>query len=444
MSKIQYKNYLLILLTLVGVSNFLDRQILALALESIKHDFDLSDVQLGFLSGFAFALFYALAGVPIARWADRGNRNIIVSVTAGLWGIMLLLCGLVGNFTQLLLVRVGVAVGEAGCVPPAQSLIADYFDRSERPHAMAIYWLCSPLAVLIGFLIGGWLIELMGWRNTFMVMGGVGIILAVLARLTLREPRVARPTRSVVAPPSFRSVFTLLWQQATFRCVVVAFCVAYFFTSGLIQWLPSFFIRSYGMTAGEVGAWLAVLWGLGGLIGTYVGGILASRYARDNEALQMKACAVVFSLGGLFYILLFLSSSQHQAMIYLAFLGLLTTMCNGVIFSAIQSLANEHMRSTALAVIFLLANLIGFGLGPIATGLLSDLLNPMFGQESLRYALTAFSPGLIWSGYYYWKASGTIEADIESVESQADSIEEARIAQELDTQNKKQRVLFDR
>ena len=190
MNKTQYKNYLLILLTIVAAFNYVDRYVLSLMMEPIKQEFQLSDSQLGFLSGFAFALFYAVAGVPIARWADRGNRNIIVSITTGLWSVMLVLCGVVNNFTQLLLVRVGVAVGEAGCLPPAQSLIADYFDRSERPRAMAFYWLCSPLAIIIGYLGGGWLIEYVGWRFTFIVIGVPGILLALLVKFTLREPRL--------------------------------------------------------------------------------------------------------------------------------------------------------------------------------------------------------------------------------------------------------------
>ena len=157
MPNLQYKHYLLALLTVVATLNFLDRFVLSLLLEPIKQDLKLSDTQLGFLTGFAFALFYAVAGIPIARWADRGNRNTIIFVTTALWSAMVALCGLVGNFTQLLLVRVGVGVGESGALPPAQSLIADYFDRTERPHAMAIYWMCAPISMIIGYLGGaGW------------------------------------------------------------------------------------------------------------------------------------------------------------------------------------------------------------------------------------------------------------------------------------------------
>ena len=180
MFKLQYKYFLLILLTVVATFNFLDRYVLALALEPIKQEFSLSDSQLGFMTGFAFASFYAVAGVPLARWADRGNRNVIVTVTTGLWSAMVALCAIVTNFSQLLLLRVGVAVGEAGCLPPANSLIADYFDRDERPKAMAIYWLSGSLAVILGYLGGGWLIESYGWRLTFLIIGLPGLLLALV------------------------------------------------------------------------------------------------------------------------------------------------------------------------------------------------------------------------------------------------------------------------
>ena len=187
--------------------------------------------------------------------------------------------------------------------------------------------------------------------------------------------------------------------------------------------VATFFIRSYGMGPGELGTWFALTWGGCGLFGTYLGGVLATRYAANKEALQMQACAFALGLAGLLYMMMFLSSDQYHAMVYMAAAGTILPMTNGVIFSAIQSLVNDHMRSVALAVIFLLANLIGFGLGPFATGLLSDQLAPTFGQESLRYALAAFSPGFIWVGFYYWKAASTIEADIRSVESDGDSLE---------------------
>lgn len=420
MRKFQYKHYLLILLTAIAVFNLLDRYVLSLVMEPLKQEFQLSDSDLGILSGFAFAFFYAVAGIPIARWADRGNRNTIVSLTTGMWSVLVVLFGMVGNFTQLLAVRVGVAVGEAGCMPPAQSLIADYYNRAERPHAMAIYWSCGPLAIIVGYLGGGWLVEYLGWRFTFLVIGVPGIFLALLARFTLREPRLEQEHRLVKQPPSLKVVLKTLWHQRAFQSIVIAFCVGYFFSAGIGQWMPTFFMRSHGMGAGELGTWLAFVWGGFGLIGIYLGGILVARYAANKEPLQMKACAFFYGIAGLLYMMMFLTSELYHALGYMAAAQIMISVCNGAIFSAIQTLVNQHMRSVALAFIFLLANLIGLGLGPVAIGFLSDLLNPTLELESLRYALAAFCPGLIFVSVYFWKASDTIEADIHCVESQSE------------------------
>ena len=324
--------------------------------------------------------------------------------------------GVVGSFAQLLLVRIGVAVGESGCVPTAQSLIADYFHRAERPRAMAIYWMCGPVAVIIGYFGGGWLVEHVGWRVTFMLIGVLGILLALLVKFTIREPRKKSNNHTVYQPP-LKSVIVTLWRQRTYRSIVMAFSAMYFFGMGLGQWLPTFFIRSYDMNAGELGLWFAFVWGGCSLIGTYLGGYLATRYALHKEALQMRVTALLVCVGGLLYMMIFLSSNRYDSLAYMAIVGILHSMGNGVIFSSIQSLVTDHMRSVSLAFIFLMANLIGFGLGPFTAGILSDFLAPRFERESLRYALAALSPGYIWAGSYYWKAASTINEDIQTVES---------------------------
>ena len=435
MPKLAYKHYMLGLLTVVAAFNYLDRVVLAMLLEPIKQDFQLSDSQLGVLTGFAFTVFYALAGIPIARWADRGNRNTIVSLTVALWSFMLVLCGLVGNFTQLLLVRMGVAVGEAGCVPPAQSLIADHFHRTERPRAMAVYWMCYPISVIVGYVGGGWLAEYLGWRMTFIVMGVPGILLAILVKFILREPRLKQKKMTIVEQPSLKEVLNTLWQQHSFRRIVMAFCVGYFFGMGTIIWIPTFFIRSHGMQISELGAWLAFSFGVCGLLGTYLGGVLTTRYAAGKEASQMRVVALFMALNGILYVLVYLSSDKYIALAFVAMIGIVSVLGNGSVFSAIQSLVNDRMRSVALALIFLLANLVGFGLGPLAVGVVSDLLAPMFGQESLRYALVLFCPGALWVAFYYWKAADTIEADIRLVELEAISMSTKADMSEFETLN---------
>ncbi len=233
MNQSTYKKYLLGILLVILTCNFLDRSILAIALQDIKADLDLSDTQLGFLSGLAFAAFYSVMGIPIARWADRGNRVTIIALTTALWSVLVALCGAAATFVQILLIRVGVAVGEAGCVPPAHSLIADHFSRAERPRAVSIYMLGGPLSILIGYFLAGWLTQFYGWRMTFLLLGLPGIVLALLAFFTLREPRKLTPTRvSQTAAVPLREVLATLWGNKTFCHLLVAFAIMFFFGQG--------------------------------------------------------------------------------------------------------------------------------------------------------------------------------------------------------------------
>ena len=184
-----YRRYVLGMLALVYVFNFTDRQILAILMQPIKEDLLLSDTQLGLLSGIAFALFYVTMGIPIARLADRYSRVNIISVSIFLWSLMTALSGLAGNFTQLLLARIGVGIGEAGCTPPAHSLLADYFARENRASALSIYSLGLPLGSVLGLMAGGWVAQIYGWRMAFFLVGLPGLVLALMVKFTIREPR---------------------------------------------------------------------------------------------------------------------------------------------------------------------------------------------------------------------------------------------------------------
>jgi len=209
--------------------------------------------------------------------------------------------------------------------------------------------------------------------------------------------------------------------------------VSYFFSLGVFTWMPTFFMRSHGMQPGELGTWMALLLGVGGLFGTYLGGVLASRYAAGKEALQMRVVALAFILSASLGVMIYLPSNKYYALAFLAASVPLATLINGAIFSAIQSLVNDRMRSVAIALTFLLANLVGLGLGPLAVGVLSELLAPKFGQESLRYASVFFIPGVLFVSYYYWKAADTIEDDILRIELEARSMEIKVITLESDT-----------
>lgn len=438
-SAASYRKYLLTVLLCVLASNFVERSAFGLLLQDIKVELSLSDTQLGLLTGIAFALFYSVMGIPIARWADRGNRVTIISLTTALGSAMVVLCGMTASFVQLLLIRIGVAVGEAGCVSPSNSLVADYFTRAERPRAVAIYMLGSPLSVVIGFFLAGWLSEFYSWRVTLMLLGLPGLALAALVWFTLREPRRGRPmpeTASRLATafdpsksaalsstqPSLKQVCVTLWANTTFRHLLFCFSVLYFFNYGIWKWQPAFFIRSHGLTIGELGVWFAVIYGFGGLLGTYLGGELASRRAANNERLQLKAMAVVYCGFGIISACVYLSPNHYWAFGLMGVASVGATMVIAPLFATIQTLVPDRMRAMSIALLYLFANLIGMGLGPLAAGALSDSLRPLLGEESLRYALLGLCPGYLWGGWHLWKASTTVTRDLEAAQVDRDGV----------------------
>lgn len=422
MREVYYRRYLLGFLTVILAFNFIDRLVLGIVLQDIKLELHLSDTQLGFLNGIAFALFYSVMGIPIARWADRGDRVAIISLTTVLWSVMVALSGMATNFIQLVLVRVGVAAGEAGCIPPAHSLIPHYFTRDERPRAVAVYALGGPLSFVIGYSLAGWLNELYGWRLTFMILAMPGILLAPMAWFTLREPRRAssNATTRIRAPiestkqddTSVRSVWRVLWMKRSCRHLLFSFSVIHFFGYGILQWQPSFFVRSHGLQTGEVGMWLALIYGVGGMVGTYLGGVLASRYAPHDERLQLKAMGMATVGHGVFAIIVYLSRDLYVALAVLTLSCISAYSIYGPILAAIQTLVPERMRATSIALIYLIANLVGMGLGPLAAGAISDALRGIAGEDSLRYALLALAPGYFWAAWHLHRASGTVLQDI--------------------------------
>ena len=421
MLKLGYRNYLLVLLIVAGVATNFERFVFSLVLEPIKNELHLSDGQLGLMTGMAFFAFYALAGIPIARWADRGNRVTITTMAVGLCGVMVSLCGMASSFFTLLFVRAGVAIGEAGVIPAGQSLLSDYFNRAERPRILGFYISFYSISMIIGFLLGGWLVESLGWRLTFMVIGLPGLLVAILVKTTLVEPRLENPPQLSAKSESLFDALALLWQQRTFRKVLILFCLGYFFNAGVSQWLPTFLIRTYDMSMSEVGAWLALAFGGFGTFGVFLGGHLASRYAAHREKFQMRILALTTITYGLLLAFAYLAKDKYISIVFISLAAVFMMANNGPLFAAIQSLVKDHMRSLAVATTFMFGNLIGLGFGPLVLGLISDALHPSFGQDSLRYAMLAFCPGTFLMALYFWNTGETIEEDIQSVNSPLDS-----------------------
>ena len=408
------RNYALGVLVVVYTFNFIDRQILSILLEPIKQDLGLSDSALGMLTGFAFALFYATLGIPIARFADRSNRRNLIAWALAIWSAMTAVSGLAQNFWHLLLARIGVGVGEAGCSPPAHSMLADYFPTENRATALGIYSLGIPFGILFGFIAGGWLNEFFGWRVAFFIVGVPGLLLAILVRFTLREPPrgMAEGRIADEEQPTIMETFRFLWSKRSFRHMAVGGGLTAFVGYGVITWVPSFLIRSYGMSTGDVGTYLGLILGIPGGIGIALGGYLADRYgARDTRwYLWIVSVALIASTPLFFGV--YLSSTAFASLMFLILPILLGNFYQATTFSQTQGLVSLRMRSVAAAVLLFILNMIGLGAGPQAVGILSDILQPSYGDESLRYALLILSTVQIWAAYHYYQAGKSLKEDL--------------------------------
>lgn len=412
-----YKTYALILMTVVFGLNDTDRVLMGLLLEPIKRDLSLSDTQLGFVTGIAFAFFYATAGLPLARLADRGNRSSLTASAIGLWSLTVMGCVLVASYAQLVVARIAAAIGEAGCKPPTYSLVGDYFPKPvERTRAMAVYWLGSPIGALIAFALGGWLNEQFGWRMTFFIMGIPGLLLALLVKLTLADPRPVRsgPARGPGQPP-LRVVLATLWQKPATRHLSFGLILTYAVGTGALPWLYAFLIRAHGLGTAELGLWLGILGGISGAAGVLFGGYAAVRWFPANEVGQMRMVSIVTAL--LFPLIaapLFLASKHHALLGVLPFFTVLSFFF-APIYGLLQRLVGDDMRATALAVVTLFVHLIGMGLGPLLVGVLSDLLAPWLGIDSLRAAILIVSSVAFLASYHFWRVGRTVKADLAAV-----------------------------
>ncbi len=404
------------LLTLVYTFNFIDRQLLAILQESIKADLDLMDWQLGLLTGFAFALFYVTAGIPIARWADRSNRRNIVALAVGTWSFMTAISGLVQNYTQLLLARVGVGVGEAGGSPPAHSIISDIFPPESRAGALAFYSMGVNFGILFGFLAGGWLNEVFDWRIAFMVVGLPGIAVALIVRFTLREPIRGLSENRQISPDATQplgEVLRLLWSRMAFRHIALGAALNAFAGYSISNWTASFMIRTHGMTTGELGTWLAGIQGLGGAIGVLLGGLIAERLARNNVRWYMWAPALTGLVCLPFMVGVYLVSDAYMALALSVVPGVLFNVYLGNALAMTHGLVGLRMRALASAILFFILNIIGLGMGPWLVGVLSDTLAPTFGIDSLRYAmLYLLPPAMAWSVVHFFLASKHLKQDL--------------------------------
>ena len=408
--------YALFMLTLAYVLNFIDRQILVIIQEPIKKELLLSDSQLGLLSGFSFALVYITAGIPIAYWADRGNRRNIIVLAITVWSGMTALSGFARSFSELLLARIGVGIGEAGGSPPAHSMISDYYPPKERATALGIYSSGVHIGVLIGFLAGGFIAQEMGWRVAFMAVGLPGILFAAVMYFTVREPERGRWETAEEAQytPTLRETIDLLMEFRSFWFLAMGCGLTAFAGYGNGNFTPPFLMRSHGLEVGEVGVLLAVFGGGGGIIGTLLGGKLADHLGTKDARWYMWVPAIA---GTLALPLTFPYLLLDNTTVVMGLLFVVTILINtylGPCIAMAHALVPPAMRSLTSAILFFVLNLIGLGMGPLTAGMLSDYFGQTYGDDGLRYAMLIVGMVASVGVVMFFMAARTIRADLEA------------------------------
>ena len=410
-----YRNYVLLLLMVVYIFNFVDRQILVILQESIKVELDLSDKQLGLLSGFTFAVFYVVCGIPIARWADRYNRVNIVSVSIAIWSGMTALSGFAGSYVHLLLARIGVGVGEAGASPPSHSVISDYFPHAERGRAMSVYSMGIYIGILVGFLAGGWINQYFGWRTAFLVVGLPGILLAIVVKLTLREPprgQMDAGDHSEVPDSHIVADVKRLWALRSFRYAALGAGFNAFLGYGSLNFMPSFAIRLYDVPVGLVGTWLALIAGFAGATGVYVGGYLGDHLGKRDDRWPYWVAGLSTLAAGLLLIPMMLSSHQYVMWGIYIFVALNQAMFLGPTIAMAHALVGPRYRALASSIVFFVLNMIGLGLGPVTVGTISDALAPSLGVESIRWAIMSTALAGFVGAAFYLSAARYVRQDL--------------------------------
>ena len=379
------RSWMIALLVIAYTLNFVDRQIAGILAEPIKHDLGLSDSQLGWLGGTAFALFYTVLAIPIARFADRSDRSVILTIGLALWSLATAICGLAQNFAQLFLARMSVGIGEAAGVAPAYSLLTDLYPAERRARAMALFSLGIPLGSALGVVFGGLIAARIDWRVAFIVLGIVGLFFAPAYKIGVKDPGHGQGETSA----SVGQVFALVARKPTFWLMSFAAGTGSLISYGLAFWIPSFLARSFHLELVDRSLIFGAIQLVGGVAGVWLGGLVGDRVKRARPSAYALVPMVTYGLCLPAFLLAFSSHSIVFASLLFLIPTALSLAWLGPVIGAITGLVPPHMRATASAMFLFINNLIGLGLGTLVIGMVSDALTAQYGAEALRYSAMA-------------------------------------------------------
>ena len=403
-----YRTYVLVALAVVAFMCSVDKVVISMFMEPIKKEFLLSDTQLGLMTGLAFALLGGVVAVPLARLADRGNRKWIIGASFAVWTVMTAASGMAGSFLFLLGSRIGVGVGEAGCVPATHSMLGDYYPRALRARALAAHGAGTYLGILGGMVGGGILVQTVGWRAGFISLGAVGLVLAIIFHLTVREPKRIDALALGAAPG--KGMLAQLGDLHAFGLLVIAFATVTL-AGAAATWLPSYFERAFALTPIQIGLGLGVGMGLASAIGAIVGGQMSVRHMRHSRSWGARYAALVSWILLPFFIGSFFVPNALLAFFLLFMALLIAGTLTGPVFATLQELVSPHARATAVAVVSIAAVVIGQGMGPMLVGMVSDMLNTKNGSVGgLRIAMSSIALVNVVTGLLFWLLARRIDA----------------------------------
>lgn len=405
---LHYRGWILATLCFVYVLNFLDRQLVSILAKPIQDSLQISDSELGRITGFYFALFYCFIAIPVGWLADRTNRVKVLSIACGLWSAATAACGLANNYGQLVVARMAVGVGEAGGVPPSYAIISDMYPRAQRGTAMGIFNLGPPIGSALGVAFGASLAAAYNWRIPFYVVGGIGVVTAIFVYFLVPEPQRGRYDEAPLASASgisFTKAISRFFSNKLLTVAALASGAANFITYGLSNFATLFLMREKGMTLDEVAIWYALAVGIGMGAGIFFSGRLIDRFAAKNRSAYATIPALSLLLALPFFIG-FAMMENWQPSLALLFVPLfLNSFFLPATVTFVQGEVHPQERVISGALLLLVMNMIGLGLGPTFVGMASDYFQPEYGEHALRMAFFVLAPMyLIGAGLYFWLA----------------------------------------